>query len=57
MSKPENEDSCCASPLQKDAERAVVVAVTSRAVFEAGADDGDDGYGKGVAFPLLQVRI
>nr|XP_033490485.1 cytosolic 5'-nucleotidase 1A-like [Epinephelus lanceolatus] len=41
---------------QKDADRAVVVAVTSRAVFESGADDGDDVYGAGVAFPLLQKR-
>ncbi|KAL7402505.1 hypothetical protein ABVT39_015857 [Epinephelus coioides] len=40
---------------QKDADRAVVVAVTSRAVFESGADDGDDVYGAGVAFPLLQA--
>ncbi|TDH09769.1 hypothetical protein EPR50_G00091840 [Perca flavescens] len=39
---------------QKDADRAVVVAVTSRAVFESGAD-GDDVYGMGVAFPLLQA--
>lgn len=40
---------------QKDADRAVVIAVTSRAVFESGADDGDDVYGAGVAFPLLQA--
>lgn len=40
---------------QKDADRAVVVAVTSRAVFESGGDDGDDVYGEGVAFPLLQA--
>lgn len=40
---------------QKDADRAVVVAVTSRAVFESGPDDGDDVYGAGVAFPLLQA--
>ncbi|XP_041794145.1 cytosolic 5'-nucleotidase 1A [Chelmon rostratus] len=40
---------------QKDADRAVVVAVTSRAVFEPGPDDGDDVYGEGVAFPLLQA--
>lgn len=45
------------SHLQKDADRAVVVAVTSRAVFESAADDGGDVYGVGVAFPLLQVRI
>ncbi|XP_049928110.1 cytosolic 5'-nucleotidase 1A-like [Epinephelus moara] len=41
---------------QKDADRAVVVAVTSRAVFESGAHDGDDVYGAGVAFPLLSTR-
>lgn len=41
---------------QKDAPGAVVVAVTSRAVFEGG-DVGDDVSGVGVAFPLLQVRI
>ncbi|XP_068585017.1 cytosolic 5'-nucleotidase 1A [Cebidichthys violaceus] len=40
---------------QKDADRAVVVAVTTRAVFESGADDGEDVYGMGVAFPLLQA--
>ncbi|XP_036962081.1 cytosolic 5'-nucleotidase 1A [Acanthopagrus latus] len=40
---------------QKDADRAVVVAVTSRAVFESAADDGGDVYGVGVAFPLLQA--
>ncbi|XP_076589509.1 cytosolic 5'-nucleotidase 1B [Chaetodon auriga] len=40
---------------QKDADRAVVVAVTSRAVFESGGDDGDDVSGEGVAFPLLQA--
>lgn len=40
---------------QKDADRAVVVAVTSRAVFESGDDDGDDVYGVGVASPLLQA--
>ncbi|XP_042266775.1 cytosolic 5'-nucleotidase 1A isoform X1 [Thunnus maccoyii] len=39
---------------QKDADRAVVVAVTSRAAF--GADDGDEVYGVGVAFTLLQVK-
>ncbi|XP_075945785.1 cytosolic 5'-nucleotidase 1A [Anarhichas minor] len=38
---------------QKDADRAVVVAVTTRAVFESG--DGDGVYGMGVAFPLLQA--
>ncbi|KAM6925789.1 cytosolic 5'-nucleotidase 1A [Lycodopsis pacificus] len=38
---------------QKDADRAVVVAVTTRAVFESG--DGDSVYGMGVAFPLLQA--
>ena len=43
--------------LQKDADRAVVVAVTSRAVFDSGADGGDDVYGMGVAFPLLQVAL
>ncbi|XP_053281999.1 cytosolic 5'-nucleotidase 1B isoform X2 [Pleuronectes platessa] len=42
---------------QKDADRAVVVAVTSRAVFESGAegDDGDEVYKVGTAFPLLQA--
>ncbi|XP_059190502.1 cytosolic 5'-nucleotidase 1A [Centropristis striata] len=40
---------------QKDADCAVVVAVTCRAVFECGADDGEDVYGMGVAFPLLQA--
>lgn len=40
---------------QKDADHAVVVAVTSHAVFEPGADDGDDVYGVGAAFPLLQA--
>ncbi|KAM9854874.1 cytosolic 5'-nucleotidase 1A [Aulostomus maculatus] len=38
---------------QKDAAHAVVVGITSSAVF--GADDGDDVYGVGVAFPLLQA--
>lgn len=45
------------SPLQKDAARALVVAVSSRAVFGPAADDGDDVYGEGEAFPLLQVRV
>lgn len=45
------------SPLQKDADHAVVVAITSHAAFESGADDGDEVYREGVAFPLLQVRI
>lgn len=45
------------SLLQKDADLAVVVAVTTRAVFESADDDGGDVYGVGVAFPLLQVRI
>lgn len=40
---------------QKDADRAVVVAVTSRAVFDSGAVDSDGVYGGGVAFPLLQA--
>ncbi|XP_039988362.1 cytosolic 5'-nucleotidase 1A [Xiphias gladius] len=44
---------------QKDADRAVVVAVTSRAVFESGgADDDEDQdqvYEVGTAFPLLQA--
>lgn len=47
----------CASSLQKDADRAVVVAVTSHAVFESGPEDGDDVYGVGVASPLLQVKL
>nr|XP_019934255.1 PREDICTED: cytosolic 5'-nucleotidase 1B-like isoform X1 [Paralichthys olivaceus] len=40
---------------QKDADRAVVVAVTAHAVFESGADDGDEVYKVGMAFPLLQA--
>lgn len=52
-----DEASGSVSPLQKDADRAVVVAVTSRAVFESGSYDGDDVYKAGVAFPLLQVKI
>ncbi|XP_010774425.1 cytosolic 5'-nucleotidase 1A-like [Notothenia coriiceps] len=40
---------------QKEADRAVVVAVTSRAVFDCGADDGDEVCEVGVAFPLLQA--
>ncbi|XP_026222135.1 cytosolic 5'-nucleotidase 1A-like isoform X1 [Anabas testudineus] len=40
--------------MQKDAERAVVIAVTSHAVFEFGAD-GDEAYEVGVAFPLMQA--
>ncbi|XP_069018610.1 cytosolic 5'-nucleotidase 1A isoform X2 [Embiotoca jacksoni] len=40
---------------QKDADRAVVVAVTSRAVFESGAEDSDGVHGAGIAFPLLQA--
>lgn len=40
--------------LQKDADRAVFVAVTSRSVFEL--DDGDDVCRVGVAHPLLQVN-
>lgn len=42
------------SPLQKDADDAVVVALTSNSVFESGADE-DEVYGAGIAFPLLQV--
>ncbi|KAM7415378.1 hypothetical protein PAMA_019959 [Pampus argenteus] len=38
---------------QKDADRAVVVALTSRAAFEA--DGGDKVYDVGVAFTLLQA--
>ncbi|XP_033971610.1 cytosolic 5'-nucleotidase 1A [Trematomus bernacchii] len=40
---------------QKEADRAVVVAVTSRAVFDCGADDGDEVCEVSVAFPLLQA--
>ncbi|TKS73825.1 Cytosolic 5'-nucleotidase 1A [Collichthys lucidus] len=40
---------------QKDADHAVVVAITSHAAFESGADDGDEVYRVGVAFPLLQA--
>lgn len=43
------------SPLQKDADHAVVVAITSSAAF--GADNSDDLYSEGVAFPLLQVKV
>ncbi|KAM4572258.1 cytosolic 5'-nucleotidase 1B [Odontesthes bonariensis] len=39
---------------QKDADHAVVVAVTSRAVFNSRAEDDSDVYGESVAFPLLQ---
>ncbi|XP_072242588.1 cytosolic 5'-nucleotidase 1B [Leuresthes tenuis] len=39
---------------QKDANRAVVVAVTSRAVFNSRAEDDDGVYGESVAFPLLR---
>lgn len=38
---------------QKDAERAVVVAITSGALF--GPEDREGVYGAGVAFPLLQA--
>lgn len=40
--------------LQKDADRAVVVAVASRSVFEL--DDGDGVCRLGVAQTLLQVN-
>ncbi|KAI4800750.1 hypothetical protein KUCAC02_007125 [Chaenocephalus aceratus] len=40
---------------QKEADRAVVVAVTSRRCFDCGADDGDEVCEVGVAFPLLQA--
>lgn len=46
-----------ASPPQKDADRAVVVALTSRSVFESTGDGDEDMYGVGVAFPLLKVRM
>lgn len=39
----------------KDADRAVVVAVASHAVFELGTEDSDGIYKPGVAFPLLQA--
>lgn len=45
------------SPLQKEADCPVVVAVTSHAVFESGAEDPDGLYVGGIAFPLLQVGI
>lgn len=45
------------SSLQKDADHAVVVAVTSHTVFESGPEGGDDVYGVGVASPLLQVKL
>lgn len=44
-----------AGNLQKDANRAAVVAVTSRAVFEL--DESDDVCRLGVAHPLLQVTL
>ncbi|XP_047451865.1 cytosolic 5'-nucleotidase 1A [Mugil cephalus] len=40
---------------QKDAEHAVVVAVTFHAVFDSGARTDDGVYEVGVAFPLLQA--
>lgn len=40
--------------LQKDADRPVFVALTSRSVFDL--DDGDDVCRVGVAHPLLQVN-
>lgn len=40
---------------QKDADRALVVAVSSHAVFTPVANDGDDVCGMGVAFPLLEA--
>ncbi|RVE71319.1 hypothetical protein OJAV_G00050590 [Oryzias javanicus] len=41
---------------QKDADDAVVVAVTSRALFESGPEDDETGVWKlGLAFPLLQA--
>ncbi|KAF7666901.1 hypothetical protein LDENG_00088430 [Lucifuga dentata] len=42
---------------QKDADHALVVAVTSHVVFESGADDqhATEVYGVGVAYPLLQA--
>lgn len=43
------------SVLQKDAAHAVVIAIASDAVFDAGADE-DDVYRPGIAFPLLQVK-
>ncbi|XP_028304616.1 cytosolic 5'-nucleotidase 1A [Gouania willdenowi] len=38
---------------QKNAEHTVVVAITSHSVFES--RDGDDVFGAGLAFPLLQA--
>ncbi|CAN9499018.1 unnamed protein product [Ophioblennius macclurei] len=40
---------------QKDADHAVVVALTSHAVFEPGSGNGDGVYRPGAAFPLLQA--
>lgn len=40
---------------QKDADSALVVAVTCCAVFESGAENRDGLYGVGIAFPLLQA--
>lgn len=48
---------CVLCFLQKDTDHAVVVAVAARAVFEAGAEDGDDSYRVGVALTLLQVKL
>lgn len=55
--RPCRPSSACVTPPQKDADRALVVAVTCHAVFESSADDGDNVFGMGVAFPLLQVRM
>lgn len=53
-----NTSSCFVSVLQKDVDHAVVVAVTSHAVFESEAEeDAGAAYGAGRAFPLLQVRV
>ncbi|XP_028286849.1 cytosolic 5'-nucleotidase 1A isoform X1 [Parambassis ranga] len=40
---------------QKDADRAVVVAVTAGAAFDTGVEDDNGVYRAGVAFPLLQA--
>ncbi|XP_077373865.1 cytosolic 5'-nucleotidase 1A [Festucalex cinctus] len=40
---------------QKDAEQALVVAISCSAVLEDAGDDGDDVHGVGVAFPLMQA--
>lgn len=49
--------SCFVSSLQKDPDRAVVVAITSREVFEEGADEDHLSLREDMTTSLLQVRI